>query len=183
MDDRNMIALLKNDVEQGARILLDKYTGFVYSIASMRLSNYCDTSEIEDCVAETLNDFILSVSKFDPEKCSIKTYIGVMARNNAVSFLRSKKPSVSIESEEIFFDIPSNDDTANSAAVNIEISEIMEEIKKLGPPDSFIILRKYYFGQPTKELAKELKMSPNSVDVRAHRALEKLRKLLGGKMS
>ena len=54
----------------------------------------------------------------------------------------------------------------------------METVRALGEPDSEIILRRYYFGQTSKEIGAALGMKPNTVDQRLSRALKKLREVL-----
>ena len=51
----------------------------------------------------------------------------------------------------------------------------------MGSPDAQILIRKYYFGQGSKEIAGELGLSVSDVDTRTHRAMEKLRNKFGGK--
>ena len=59
--------------------------------------------------------------------------------------------------------------------------EVLNAIKLFGEPDSSIIIRKYYFGESSKEIADALKMTVSNVDTRTCRALNKLRKMFGGK--
>lgn len=44
-----------------------------------------------------------------------------------------------------------------------------------------IIVRKYYLLESSKEIADRLQISVNAVDIRIHRALKKLKSILGGK--
>ena len=61
------------------------------------------------------------------------------------------------------------------------IATIFNAIKNLGEPDSSIIFRKYYYGESSEKIAEILDMTPSNVDTRAHRAIKKLREMLGGK--
>ena len=58
--------------------------------------------------------------------------------------------------------------------------EVLCAIEELGEPDSSIIFRKYYYGESSKDIARAISMSVSTVDTRAHRALNKLRKKFGG---
>lgn len=55
---------------------------------------------------------------------------------------------------------------------------LSDAIDKLGEPDTTIFLRKYFFGQSSKAIAKDLDMKPNTIDKRISRGLVRLRKIL-----
>ena len=59
--------------------------------------------------------------------------------------------------------------------------EVLNAIKNLGEPDSSILIRKFYFGESSKDIANALKLTVSNVDTRTHRSLDKLRKIFGGK--
>jgi len=50
----------------------------------------------------------------------------------------------------------------------------------LGEPDHEILIRKFYLLQPSKVIAEKMGMSVSAVDTRTHRAIAKLRDMLGG---
>ena len=52
----------------------------------------------------------------------------------------------------------------------------IKSYKSLGEPDSEIIIRKFYFGETSKQIAERLAMTVSAIDTRASRALKKLRK-------
>jgi len=61
-----------------------------------------------------------------------------------------------------------------------EKQRLYQAILDLGEPDTTIILRKYFYGETAKQIAKKLSMSVSSVHKRAERALKKLRIRLEG---
>ena len=56
--------------------------------------------------------------------------------------------------------------------------KLLEAVKSLGSPDSEIIVRKYYMGESSKEIAEKLSLTVNAVDTRTSRALKKLRSII-----
>ena len=52
---------------------------------------------------------------------------------------------------------------------------LIAAVKSLGEPDSEIIIRKYYFGETTKQISNRLSMTISAIDTRASRALKRLR--------
>ena len=88
---------------------------------------------------------------------------------------------ISTDDENSFIQISDNVDFEDELAEDELRREVLDAVKSLGEPDSGIIFRKYYLGQSSKEIANALKLTVSNVDTRTHRALDKLRKIFGGK--
>ena len=58
--------------------------------------------------------------------------------------------------------------------------ELLGAIDALENTDREILLRKYFMSQNSKDIARIMHMTVSAVDTRAHRALKKLRSILGG---
>ena len=184
MDESKLLQLLRKDPNTGMKKLMDMYAGLVYAVIARILPNPADfTSEIEGCVADVFSEFYCDFGKYNPQKSSIKTFLCVIARNNAIDLLRRNEKRIG--------QISLDDDDATifvAQEMNPEIAmqekqlrwQVLQQIKALGEPDSTILLRKFYYRQPSKEIARDLGMTVSTVDTRTHRALAKLRKQLGG---
>ncbi len=176
MRDDEIIEKLKNDPDVGMRKLIDLYSGLVYSVVKGVLFDtvFCE-SDIENCAADVFSDFYLGLGRYDPAQSSVKSFLCVIAKRRAVDYLRSYgKLRTSIPLEQ------ANSELDFSFDEEIDREELVREIKNLGTPDSEIIIRKFYLSQPSKEIAKKLGMTVSAVDTRTHRALKKLREILGG---
>ena len=55
----------------------------------------------------------------------------------------------------------------------------IEAVEALGKPDGEIIVRKYYLGQSSREIAERLHMTVSVVDTRTHRAIKRLKRIMG----
>ena len=177
MRDEKLLELLKSDANAGMERLIRQYSGLVFAVCRGRLGRVCDSSEIEDCVTDVFLKFYSGLGSFVP-KASIKTYLCVIARNTALNCLRSRRGSG--PTEELTAELPDGGDVAEEAVRNRLLEQTLEEIRRMGSPDSDILIRKYYLGYDSKTIAKELGMTVSNVDTRAHRAMEKLRKKIGG---
>lgn len=178
MTDRKLLQLLKTDPNSGMAQLIGQYSGFVFSIVRGIMCDSCDSSEIEDCVTDVFLRFHFGLNKFEP-KASVKTYLGIVARNAALNCVRAKKASFSLDSEELYFEIPDPRDTEEEAARKELIERVFGEIAAMKRPDPEIMFRKYYLGQSSKAIAEALGLSVSNVDTRAHRAVKRLRAKLG----
>ena len=181
MTDIQLIGLLKSDPDRGIGKLIDLYSGLVYSVIRGRLegTSYI-SSDIDDLVADTFSKFYLELKSFEPTKSSIKSYLCVIARNNAVDLIRKlriKNGCVELDNDETFVQISDMLYFNDSQSDGEIIKAVFEEISNLPEPDRSILFRKYYYGQSSKEIAKALKLTPQNVDTRGHRAINKLKEI------
>lgn len=173
MRDDEILGLLREDPEKGLKALTARYGGLVYAVVRRNLGGAAD-ADIEACAADVFAEFYLELDKYDPSKGSLKAWLCVIARHNALDAAREIKETLPLDEEII--------SEASSVEGNHENAElrraVLDEVKSLPEPDREILLRKFYLGESSKEIAARLKMSVSNVDTRTSRAVEKLRKRL-----
>lgn len=184
MEDIQLLCMLENDPNRGMELLLQTYAGLVYTIVRRTLpeSSFCP-GDIEGCVADTFSDFYCNLHLYDPSAGSIKTYLCAIARNIAVDFLRQSSRNgipISPEDGEAVFSFGGKTPTEDAVLEKNLRTQVVRAVKMLEEPDRTILIRKYFHYQSSREIAVELGMSVSNVDTRTHRALKKLKKLLGG---
>lgn len=162
---------------------MNQYTGLVYAVVKSKLDDsYYVSSDIEDCVADVFSKFYAELSDYDPKISSIKTYLCVIARNQAinVSKRRNLEGGISLDDEQSLLQV-ADDVMIDSELAEDELRrEVIKAVEDLGEPDSSIIFRKFYYGESSKDIAKAVGLTVSNVDTRTHRALNKLRKMFGG---
>ena len=181
MEDRKLLRLLHKDPNKGMEQLIEQYAGLVYAVLRGRLpESLCVSSDIEDCVADVFSDFYVNLGRYDSKISSIKSYLCVLARRRAIDTFRKRERShgeISTDDAERFIQIAADEGDAYEAEMR---REVLEAVKALGEPDASIMIRKYYLGESSTQIADALKLTVSSVDTRTHRAVNKLRKLFGG---
>lgn len=176
MTDSELRALIKTSPAQGHRALYDTYANYVYAVISRHLAGYGSREDIEDCFVETFTMVLQHIDDITGD--SLKAYIGVAARNRALSF-RGKlgwqmQNTVPLE------------DAAEPSVQHVEEhleqkalhAQLMQEVKNLGEPDATILIQKYFYGRKMKEIGKMVGLSANAAQVRCSRALKQLRNKL-----
>jgi RNA polymerase sigma-70 factor (ECF subfamily) len=185
MEDTKLLRLLHKDPNAGMEQLMNQYAGLVYAVISSRLADSLYvSSDIEDCVADTFSEFYTDLQNYDPKISSIRSYLCVLARNNATDLLRKRKKQqeeISTDDSENALQLADTVDIEGEIAEDELRREVLHAIKNLGEPDSSILIRKFYFGESSKDIANALKLTVSNVDTRTHRSLDKLRKIFGGK--
>ena len=182
-----MLELLHKDPNKGMSLIMNKYAGLIYATVKHVLADSaCNSSDIEDCIVDTFSEFYLDLSKFDIQKSSIKNYLCRIAKNNAIDLSRkiqNQGIKLDIDNEDFPIQIPDGTDLEETILKQEKLKEVFNAIESLGEPDSSIIFRKYYYGEASEKIAERINMTVSAVDTRAHRALKKLRQMLGGKNS
>lgn len=173
MRDDEILGLLRGNPEKGLKLLTKLYGGLVYAVVRRNLPGISD-ADIEACAADVFAEFYLELGKFDPSKGSLKAWLCVIARHNALDAARKNKETLPLDEE-----ILSEESSVEGELENAELRRaVLDEVKSLPEPDREILLRKFYLGESSKEIAARLKMSVSNVDTRTSRAVEKLRKRL-----
>lgn len=183
MEDKKLLRLLHKDPNAGMEQLMDQYAGLVYSIVKDRLTDSCYiSSDIEDCVADVFSSFYLALHDYDPKRCSIRAYLCVIARNRSIDTAKRRshqQRNVSLDDHDSFLQIADDIEVEGKCDESELRQKVIKAIKELGEPDSEIIFRKFYYGQASKVIAERMGLSVSNIDTRTHRALQKLRNVLG----
>ena len=162
-------------------LLINRYAGLVHTVVRSKLSGFC-TADIEGCVADTFSEFFCDLEKYSPSQGSIRAWLCVIAKNNALDRLRqhykdANNISLDDQSATQYPDDFSLEGDFEDKSLRMEL---IEAIRQLGHTDREILMRKYFLDQSSKHIADILHMSVSNVDTRTHRAIQKLRKRFGG---
>lgn len=187
MHDDALYQILHQDPDAGMKILIDQYAGLVSAVVQSKLSPcvFC-AADIEHCIADVFSEFYCDLDKYDPKRSSIRAWLCVIAKHNALDRLRnyySNAGAVSLD------DGGSRAQPADNFSIEEDLedrdtrSALIKAVKNLGEPDREILIRKFYLAQSSKEIADKLKMTVSNVDTRTHRAIQKLREQFGGDWS
>lgn len=176
MGDAELLEMLLENTEKGLKALIAQYGGLVYAVVRRNLPETLRAADAEACAAEVFSEFYLDLNKYDPSKGSIKAWLCVIARHNAVDLARRNTAVLPLD-EEIRTDIGGTSLESDLEERELR-SAVLSEVKSLNDPDREILLRKFYLGESSKEIAARLKMTVSNVDARTSRAVGKLRKKL-----
>lgn len=172
MNDKELLALLRSDPQRGLAKTVDIYSAYVMKIAYTRLTGICTRQDIEEAVSDIFMAFYTSGQKCGFEIRSVTAFISLIAERHCLNVFKKMQRLA----EEIPFDEVEN--TVSEQGGVYSGSELSDAVHKLGEPDTSIFIRKYFFGQKSEEIARELGMKTNTVNQRISRGLKKLRKIL-----
>lgn len=163
------IAQLDTKPDQTMKVLVEQYAALACHEAAKYLEN---PEDVKDCVNETFAEVYCHRSSYDPEKGSLATWIGTIARNRAISVYRKavKRPA-SIDAEGI----STNVDNILEAEQTMDVEQA---ISQLSETDQKIIRMKYYEDMSISEIAESLHIPYETAKKRHTRSIKKLRHTL-----
>ena len=138
-----------------------------------------DERDREECLSDVALQVWDNVDGYDPSKASFTTWLSALARNTALNRRRSIERRR--ESEPPDEDIPASVDSPEQTVLKEEAARaVWDAVGRLDRRDRDLFLRKYYYYQPTAQIAAELGLSLRAVEGRLYRVRKRLQDELGG---
>lgn len=176
MQEKEIIALIRDRDERGAAALLEHYGPLMRYIAAPVLP---DPQDREDCVSEAAMRVWERIESFDPERGAWCAWLTALTRNAALNRARQNRGRAALE--EIPPDLPAPDPTPEEALLQKERQNALHRaLQALSVRERTLFFRKYYYLQSTSQIAAELGTTERAVEGRLYRIKRHLRKELGG---
>ncbi len=179
MVEAELIELLRGRDPRGAEALLRHYTPLLRYVIAPILS---DPRDREDCLSETAMRVWERIGQYDPQRGGWTGWLTAVARNTALDRLRQEKrhSCTDLDGAETP-DSPSPEPGPEEQLLRSERQAALKQaLSGLSTSERALFYRKYYYMQPTAQIAAELGTSERAVEGRLYRIKHKLRKLLGG---
>ena len=178
MEDRQIIDLLFARDEEGLKITEEKYGNLYKSILRQALSNPSDVSE---CANDVLMALWNSIPPHTPDH--FPSYISRIARRIGINrFKHNTRQKRNTECDVLLSELEGCIPSPNLLEVTEEaklLHQILNDfLHGLDPKSRVLFIRRYFYLETTKNLAKRYGVSGNFVSVRLHRARKELRALL-----
>lgn len=177
MTDREILDYIKSDKQKGMAFLIDAYSSLVFKIVSSVVLPVGSVQDAEECVSDVFIVFYNNIEKIDLQKSSLKGFLAMLAKRNAITLYRSlKRTYLSEENYEDQTDLPFVENGLDADTRKA----LFDAVKALGEPDCTIVTRRYILGQTAAEIAPTVNLSSAAVQKRIERSILKLREMLGG---
>ena len=174
MDNQDKIMNFYINNELDLEKVIQKYTGYVYSIIKTKIINI-QKEDAEEIISDVFLALWNNKDKLDLNK-KITPYISGITKNLITKKLRC------IKKYENIIDYDENIINIENFELKIETDEknqiILEELESTKPEDKEIFMHYYYYSRKIKEIAKILNISESKAKVRLNRTRKKLRQAL-----
>lgn len=176
MPEQEIVALLRERDPRGAEALMAHYSALMRYIISPILTNRQDA---EECLSEAVMRVWEKIDQYDPARGSWRAWLTALTRNAALNQARRNRGLAAME--ELSPALPSAEPSPEEAVVRLERKErVTKALECLSDRERLIFYRKYYYLQPTAQIASELGMTERAVEGRLYRLKKELRRMLGG---
>ena len=183
MEDEQIVKLYLQRNEKALEEAQRKYGAYCFNIARHILTIWEDA---EECVNDTWN---LSWNKIPPViPASLKAFLGKLVRDRAVSQYRANHAKKRYRGIELIFEeleecIPSDFDMEESFA-NQQLSEFINDwLGELSKEDRVLFVKRYYYGDAVKKLAKMTGCTENQMAQKMLKLRKSLKACLTGILS
>lgn len=132
-----------------------------------------DHPEIEECVSDAFVKVWKNTPKDAPPEHKMKAYIIAIARNTAIDVLRKQKaapPQMPLEDAVLESDFDLENEYARTENARI----VRESVDSLPEPDRTVFLRRYFFAERVKDIARLTGLGDKQVENILHRGKKKL---------
>ena len=156
--------------------LMDNYNKLLWLVVGNILEKVGTSEDIEDCISEVYLKLVQNPKAYDHKKGSIKSFLVRAGKNCAIDKYRQLTRSNVIElSEEIF--MQSHEDDVLQAIINTEDkAALLEVINRLKEPGKEILIRRYFFEEKPKEIAKKMQLTVKDVENKLYQSKLKMKK-------
>jgi RNA polymerase sigma factor (sigma-70 family) len=176
MDEIILMRKLKRKDEWALGKIIDLYSSYITCIVWELLHKKGTKEDIEEVVADTFISLWLTAERINYKKySSVKSYLGMIARNKAKDWLRAYRGEIL----ELNDDILLIDGNVEHLILQKEQQLIIgRTLEKLRETDRKIFIMYYYRYKKIEEIAETLKMNPQTVKTRLRRGRETLKRIL-----
>src|SRR5260221_3171776 len=168
--DRELVLRIKSGDVLGFEVLVNKYQRSLYSFTNRIVK---DDSATEDILQKTFLKIYKSIDRVDPDR-KFSTYAFEIAKNTAISYLRTLRRQIPIDQIEIELSDSSFDSLVKEdkeKRVSVAITSLPKKYQK--------VIRLYYFSDLSyNEIGQKLKLPVNTIRTHLRRAKEILKKTL-----
>ena len=176
MNDITAITGIKKREERAINEIIIKYSKLLWPIVSAVLKNVGNEQDVEECVADVFIVLWENPDKYEAERGTLKTWLCMVARCKAIDRYRalSKHSTVPLEGAMMVGRMGMQDALMKEETKR----ELVAAVNALADVEKDILIRRYYYEQKPREIAKALDLTLKQVENHLYRSKQKLRKAI-----
>ena len=169
MDESKLIRQLQKGSTSALEALIRRYTPYV-GAAAYRVLAACPREDLEEVVADTFVALWEHAGQLEPDRGSLRAWLGTVAANKAKNKLRSRPAALPLDEA-----VPAAG-TPESTLEQRESGEALwRAVDALEEPERTLFLRYYYEGEKLKTVAADLGLNLSTAKTKLARGRKLLR--------
>ena len=180
MTDSELTALLETDPSEGLRVMIDDYSGLVYTVVYSKLGNIFSADDIEEFVSHIFGCVYEKRREIDFSRGSFKSYITTVAKRMCIDEYRkyqSRVKTVGMSDEQAAL-IKDTRNMQEDVERRLDEQALAEALGRLNEADRTVLVRRFYYNQTSAQIAKAMHTTDTAVRKRISRAMARLREML-----
>ena len=172
--DEQIINRILNGEQSAFALLVERYQNYVFTLVLRFTDNREDAEEIAQ---DTFVKAYRSLADFRGDS-KFSTWLFTITRTTCLSFLRKKKLNTqSLDNERTSLQVENRESGFNANLVEQKSKHAMlnRAISMLSPDDAQVLNLFYIGDQTLDEIGKIMRLDPNTVKVKLHRARQRLK--------
>ena len=176
MNDITAITGIRNHDERTINEVITKYSKLLWPIVSAVLKNVGTEQDVEECVADVFIDLWVNPDKYDAARGTLKSWLCMVARCKAIDRYRAlpRHSTVPLEGAMMVGRMGMQDALLQEETKR----ELAAAVSALADIEKDVLIRRYYYEQKPREIAKALDLTLKQVENHLYRSKQKLRKAI-----
>jgi len=175
MNEDTLLRALQQKDSAAMNRIINKYARLLWPIADAILKNAGSEQDVEECVADAFIQLWEHPEKVDTGRGCLKSYLCILVRSRAIDRYRTLTRHVTVSLEDV---VLSEEFGVPEYLRRQAIQELRTALNTLEEPAREILLRRYYYEQKPREIARALDLPVKQVDNILYRAKRQLRTIL-----
>ena len=173
MDQDEIMEGIRNHDSEAMDYVIGKYSRLLWSVVTPILRHQGTTEDMEECVADVFIYLWQHPEAYDPDRGKLKSWLAVIARSKALDRCRAikRRQEWALEDTASF----TGQDVFDALLEKQLHGELYTQIQSLSEPGREILMRRYFYDQKPRQIAKALGLSVKQVENHLFRSKAKLR--------
>ena len=176
LSDEKLIKAIRNHDQEAMARLITKYSKLLWKVVGHILQSAATVQDMEECIADTFIDLWRYPEKYDAGRGSLESYLALVARSKAIDRYRERTRHIELQLEETLLDKRS--DPAQMMIAQEAKESLAAALRSMGTLEREILLRRYYYEQKPREIARAVDLPVKQVENHLYRTKQKLRALM-----
>lgn len=172
-DEKKLLINLKNGRGGSLEKAIKLYTPYVCTVIYNIVGSSMSKEDVEEAVSDVFVSLWRHAGDLDAEKGSVRSYLGVIARNCAKNRMRSAR--MFEEYDETLADERGTEEIAEERERRRILISL---IQKLGEPDSEIFMRYYFYDEKISKISAVTGICGSTIKTKLSRCRSKMKILL-----